>query len=418
MNPKYLSNVTTKTLAASLAVSAIFGVPAAVWAEEDTPYPVINEYGVPEGYMLIEGDILIPVGFDAATYTVSLWPEDNPTIIPFRFDTDGQDNDDVIEDDACPAPGLVCPAPGLVCPAPGLVCNQTAMLNAMAEWEAVADVDFRQCPDNECSGAFIHIRDSTNDTCGDPPTPCPSNRSAIGMTGGQQVINITSWCTCFTIAHELGHALGYWHEQSRADRDDFVAVNLGNVCQDCCSGGTCDHNFDTRPAGGGEYGPYDFDSVMHYGLCSWNNCGCNALCVGCGPPPAPQTSCPTITVNPPFDTSCVDSSIVHCPTTSIGQPGHLSTWDALVMSFLYPEGNWVFLDNQCGYRGTICSILGICFDQGGSFFCPNVDDLPAAVNQTPTGGTLWILAQDTYSTGGTLSKRMTIRAPLGATLTQ
>ena len=63
------------------------------------------------------------------------------------------------------------------------------------------------------------------------------------------------------VAHEIGHALGFYHEQSRTDRDDYVVINLINIDD------SKESNF--RKAAIGEVNnhsvPYDYSSVMHYG---------------------------------------------------------------------------------------------------------------------------------------------------------
>jgi hypothetical protein len=61
--------------------------------------------------------------------------------------------------------------------------------------------------------------------------------------------------------HELNHAVGFYHEQSREDRDEFVDILYDNIQSgfayafDKAAPGTT-NTFDVR---------YDYESVMHYG---------------------------------------------------------------------------------------------------------------------------------------------------------
>ncbi|XP_026202167.1 meprin A subunit beta-like isoform X2 [Anabas testudineus] len=79
---------------------------------------------------------------------------------------------------------------------------------------------------------------------------------------GKQELSIGSNCDRLGIVeHEFLHALGFWHEQSRADRDDYVNIMWDQIEPDN------KHNFnkydDTVSTALGV--PYDYDSLMHYG---------------------------------------------------------------------------------------------------------------------------------------------------------
>ena len=51
-----------------------------------------------------------------------------------------------------------------------------------------------------------------------------------GRIGGNQKLSLDSECfTPSLVKHELIHAIGFWHEQSRTDRDDYVTINTTNI---------------------------------------------------------------------------------------------------------------------------------------------------------------------------------------------
>src|SRR5262249_35486200 len=132
-----------------------------------------------------------------------------------------------------------------------------------------------------------------------------------------------------------------------------------------------EHNFD-RESGAGRYGPYDFDSVMHYGQFDLSRDGQ-----------------PTITVLPPNESW----------QSRIGQRDHLSRMDQLIMGFIYAFPNWRFVDGS--YSGF----------QVGTFLQPFRNFIPG-VNATPTGGTLWV-QPGVYTARATYSRPQTWQAPLG-----
>jgi len=86
---------------------------------------------------------------------------------------------------------------------------------------------------------------------------------------GEQQLSIGWGCEYNgIIIHEIMHALGFYHEQSRSDRDDFVAIMWENIMT-----GT-EHNFNkyTSDTVQNFKTEYDYYSVMHYrkNAFSWN----------------------------------------------------------------------------------------------------------------------------------------------------
>uniref|UniRef100_A0A1A7WMC7 Metalloendopeptidase n=2 Tax=Iconisemion striatum TaxID=60296 RepID=A0A1A7WMC7_9TELE len=84
--------------------------------------------------------------------------------------------------------------------------------------------------------------------------------SFVGRRGGGQTVSLSRQGCVFhqIVQHEILHALGFNHEQTRSDRDNHVRILLQNVI----SGQ--EHNFriiNTNNLGTS----YDYNSVMHYG---------------------------------------------------------------------------------------------------------------------------------------------------------
>ena len=63
------------------------------------------------------------------------------------------------------------------------------------------------------------------------------------MVGGRQTISLGSGCAHHSvILHELGHVVGFWHEQNRPDRDNYVRIVKNNII----SGTLLDINEETQ----------------------------------------------------------------------------------------------------------------------------------------------------------------------------
>ncbi|MEE9334723.1 MAG: M12 family metallopeptidase [Granulosicoccaceae bacterium] len=89
--------------------------------------------------------------------------------------------------------------------------------------------------------------------------PSAGCASWVGRIGQAQAVWVSDNCTTGSIIHEIGHAIGLFHEHTRPDRDNFISINWDNIV----SGKS--FNFDVLNAAIEQLGPYDYGSIMHYG---------------------------------------------------------------------------------------------------------------------------------------------------------
>uniref|UniRef100_A0A6C0JQM8 Metalloendopeptidase n=1 Tax=viral metagenome TaxID=1070528 RepID=A0A6C0JQM8_9ZZZZ len=85
--------------------------------------------------------------------------------------------------------------------------------------------------------------------------------SYVGFLGGEQGISIGDGCIFKgTILHELMHVLGFYHEQSRTDRDEYVKIIWDNIIK----GQEVNFKSYTQTDIDHMGQPYDYKSIMHY----------------------------------------------------------------------------------------------------------------------------------------------------------
>ena len=81
--------------------------------------------------------------------------------------------------------------------------------------------------------------------------------SYLGRIGGGQGIQVGG-CGKGSVIHEILHAAGFYHEQSRGDRDEHITIMWDNIVPQFKSA------FRKRDGRGQDIGIYDYSSVMHY----------------------------------------------------------------------------------------------------------------------------------------------------------
>ncbi|XP_077350916.1 high choriolytic enzyme 1-like [Festucalex cinctus] len=108
------------------------------------------------------------------------------------------------------------------------------------------------------NGEFDYVSVENKDGC----------YSFLGRQGGKQVVSINRGSCLYhgIIQHELIHVLGFQHEQTRNDRDDYVRINWENIEPAMV------HNFNKQDSDSLNT-PYDYTSVMHYSRTAFSTNG-------------------------------------------------------------------------------------------------------------------------------------------------
>ncbi|XP_069105547.1 zinc metalloproteinase dpy-31-like [Argopecten irradians] len=137
--------------------------------------------------------------------------------------------------------------------------------SVIAEWSNLTCLNF-----SRASGPVTWEQGNKNNvTIEFTPNGCWSYVGKKENANNVQKVSVDGCVYRGRIAHELGHVIGFWHEQARPDRDDHVIIEAPNI-MDNKHGDFVKLTWQDINSNGI---PYDVGSVMHYGSTAFSKAG-------------------------------------------------------------------------------------------------------------------------------------------------
>lgn len=184
-----------------------------------------------EGVLLTEGDIIVSVSHTLNKDAVVIPDLDGARwskgIVPFEIHKDMPDE------------------------------NKHDIYRAIIEIAFHSSLKFIERTPDSSYQDYLFFKPSIKDTCA----------SHVGRKGGKQEVILAPRCKKGSTMHEIFHALGVWHEQSRGDRDSYIQIIWDNIKEDK------QYNFSQHLNDGIDLATYDYQSIMHYGAKAFSKNG-------------------------------------------------------------------------------------------------------------------------------------------------